>query len=130
LEDNILGLPVTVFGSKEWEDLEKKEYQVGPEQLLEDIIAKKTWSNEEILWVLKRLIYYYGKKDALLKKAPPERLMMNMVDVLRAFYIIFDITAPDLDENLRSYVCTKLKDSTWGVSSLSREYLKKFNDRG
>lgn len=70
METNIFGLPSTVFGSKEWNDLEKKEYELGPEQLLEEIIKKKSWSNVEILWVLKRLIYFYGKKDALLKKGP------------------------------------------------------------
>jgi len=125
VETNIFGIPSTVFGSKEWNDLEKKEYELGPEQLLEEIIKQKTWSNVEILWVLKRLIYFYGKKDALLKKAPPERLMTNMMDVLRAFYIIFDIGDLELDDNLRSYVCTKLADATWGIGSSTREYLFK-----
>lgn len=125
MEDNIFGIPSTVFGSKEWNDIEKREYEVGPEQLLDEIIKQKTWSNVEILWVLKRLIYFYGKKDALLKKAPPERLMTNMMDVLRAFYIVFDIGDPELDENLRSYVCTKLADATWGIGSSTREYLYK-----
>lgn len=125
MEDNFFGIPSTVFGSKEWMELEKNEFELGPEQLLQAIASKKAWSNQEILWVLKRLIYYYGKKDALLKKAPSERLMVNMVDVLRAFYIIFDISDPDLDENLRSYVCTKLADATWGISSPTREYLYK-----
>ncbi len=125
METNIFGIPSTVFGSKEWNDLEKKEYELGPEQLLEEIIKQKTWSNVEILWVLKRLIYFYGKKDALLKKAPPERLMTNMMDVLRAFYIIFDIGDLELDDNLRSYVCTKLADATWGIGSSTREYLFK-----
>jgi hypothetical protein len=124
-DNNIFGIPSTVFGSQEWMDLEKKEYEVGPDKLMEDILSRKTWSNQEILWVLKRLIYFYGKKDALLKKAPAERLMTNMVDVLRAFYIIFDISDPGLDENLCSYVCTKLADATWGISSPSRDYLHK-----
>ncbi len=125
METNIFGIPSTVFGSKEWNDLEKREYELGPEQLMEEIIKQKTWSNVEILWVLKRLIYFYGKKDALLKKAPPERLMTNMMDVLRAFYIIFDIGDLELDDNLRSYVCTKLADATWGIGSSTREYLFK-----
>ncbi|MGS0764668.1 hypothetical protein [Syntrophomonas curvata] len=125
MEDNFFGIPSTVFGSQEWMELEKNEFELGPEQLLQAITSKKTWSNQEILWVLKRLIYYYGKKDALLKKAPPERLMLNMVDVLRAFYVIFDISDPELDENLRSYVCTKLTDAAWGISSPTREYLYK-----
>lgn len=125
MEDNIFGIPSTVFGSKEWNDIEKREYELGPEQLLDEILKQKTWSNVEILWVLKRLIYFYGKKDALLKKAPPERLMTNMMDVLRAFYIVFDIGDPELDENLRSYVCTKLADATWGIGSSTREYLYK-----
>ena len=125
MEDNIFGIPSTVFGSQEWMELEKKEYELGPEKLMEDIMDRKKWSNEEILWVLKRLIYFYGKKDALLKKAPAERLMTNMVDVLRAFYIVFDISDPELDENLRSYVCTKLIDASWGISLPSRDYLHK-----
>lgn len=125
MEDNIFGIPSTVFGSKEWNDIEKREYELGPEQLLDEITKQKTWSNVEILWVLKRLIYFYGKKDALLKKAPPERLMTNMMDVLRAFYVVFDIGDPELDENLRSYVCTKLVDATWGIGSSTREYLYK-----
>jgi hypothetical protein len=125
LEDNFFGIPSTVFGSKEWMELEKREYELGPESLLQVIMDKKAWSNEEILWVLKRLIFYYGKKDAFLKKAPPERLMLNMVDVLRSFYVIFDISDPELDENLRSYICRKLTDATWGISSPSRDYLYK-----
>lgn len=125
MEDNFLGIPSTVFGSKEWMELEKKEFEIGPEQLLREILQQKAWSNVEVLWVLKKLIYYYGKKDVLLKKAPVERLMLNMVDVLRAFYVIFDISDPDLDENLRSYVCTKLADATWGISSPTRDYLYK-----
>ncbi len=36
--------------------------------LLAEIIEKRIWSNEEILWVMKRLIFFYGKKDKLLKR--------------------------------------------------------------
>jgi hypothetical protein len=124
-ENKILRDPSPLFGSIEWIELEKREFEIGPEQLLAEIINQKTWSNVEILWILKRLVYYYGKKDSLLKKAPQDRLITNMVDVLRAFYVIFDITAPELDENLRSYVCTKLADATGGISSPSRDSLRK-----
>lgn len=68
MQDNIFGIPSTVFGSQEWIELEKKEYAIGPDNLLDEIITKKLWSNSEIIWVLKRLIYFYGKKDAALKK--------------------------------------------------------------
>ncbi len=119
------GLPLTVFGTKEWQELEKREDTLGADALLDEIIEKKVWSNEEILWIIKRLIYFYGKKDSLLKLAPVERLFMNMVDVLRAFYIIMDISKPELDDNMRSYISAKLADATWGANNRTREYLAK-----
>ncbi|MDD2509712.1 MAG: hypothetical protein PHP26_05360 [Syntrophomonas sp.] len=129
--ENILekfGLPPTIFGTKEWQDIERKENTLGADLLLTEIIDKKIWSNEEILWVMKRLIFFYGKKDALLKKAPVERLFTNMVDILRAFYVILDISNPEIDDNMRSYISTKLADATWGVNLRTREYLEKLKD--
>lgn len=131
MEENIfdsLGIPPTIFGTKEWQDIEKKENTLGADMLLAEIIEKKIWSNEEILWVMKRLIFFYGKKDNLLKKAPIERLFMNMVDILRAFYVILDISNPELDDNMRSYISTKLADATWGINLRTREYLGKLKD--
>ncbi|MGI5920279.1 MAG: hypothetical protein ACOX6I_00830 [Syntrophomonadaceae bacterium] len=121
----LLGVPSTILGSKEWKDLEARENAIGPDQLLTEITQKKLWSNEEIAWVLRRMIFFYGKKDSLLKKAPVERIFMNMVDVLRVFFIIFDKTDPELDENIRSYISTKLVDATWGINSRTRDYLYK-----
>lgn len=131
MEENLLGhfgIPSTVFGTKEWLDIEKKEDTLGADVLLAEITNKKVWSNEEILWIIKRLIFFYGKKDSILKKAPVERLFINMVDVLRAFYIIMDISKPQLDDNIRSYVSAKLTDATWGVSNHTRDYLLKIKD--
>lgn len=130
-EENFLemfGLPRTVVGSEEWEQLTKKENQLGPQGLLEEIIGKKLWSNAEIAWVLKHLVYHFGKKDSLLKKAPPQRLMKSMGDILRSFYLIFDLIDPELEDNTRSYICSKLVDATWGVNERTRSYLEKMKD--
>lgn len=119
------GLSHTIFGSQEWAELEKRENQMGPDALLSEIIDKRLWTNSEIAWVLRRLIFFYGKKDVYLKEAPIERIFTNMVDVLRAFFIIFDKTDPDLDDNMRNYICNKLGDATWGINNRTREYLYK-----
>lgn len=126
--NELLNIPETVFGSKEWQELEQMEYKIGPENLLKKITEKKLWSNAEILWVLKRMIYCYGKKDAILKKTPVDRLFNNVVDILRAFYLVFDKVDPDLDDNIRSYICAKITDSTWGISTNTRDYLYKIKD--
>lgn len=123
--EEYFGIPLTVFGSQEWVDLEKRENQIGPDQLLTEIINQRLWSNAEMAWVIKRLIFYYGKKDSYLKEAPTDRIFASLVDILRAFYLIFDKLDPDLDDNLRAYVCAKLGDATWGVNSRTREYLYK-----
>lgn len=57
-----LGIPATVIGSREWKELESRGFSIGEENLLEEILNKKVWSNAEIIWVIKRLILYYGKK--------------------------------------------------------------------
>ena len=125
MEENIFNIPSSIMDSGKWKELELKENQIGSDNLLEEIINKKLWSNAEIIWVIRRLVYFYGKKDNLLKKAPPERLLANMNDVLRAFFLLYDTIDPELDDNVRSYICTKLTDATWGVSNRTRIYLEK-----
>lgn len=124
-EKHIFFIPKTIFGSSEWIEIENRENSMGPDAVLEELMKKKILSNAEILWIIKRLIYFYGKKDALLKKAPPDRLLMNMNDILRIFYILLDKADPELDENMRSYISMKLSDATWGITPRTREYLHK-----
>lgn len=127
MEKNILGYPCCITETSEWKELEKRENDIGPDDLLSEIIEKKLYSNAEIMWVLKRMVFFYGKKDTLLKITPPERLLLNMNDILRAFYILFDQQSPELDDNIRSYISTRLTDATWGISTRTREYLYKIN---
>lgn len=122
-----LFLPPTVMGSQDWKELEKRENNIGPEALLQEILDKRSWNNAEILWVLRRLIYYYGKKDELLKRIPVERAFTNFVDILRAFYLVLDGVDPDLDQNMRIYISQKLGDATWGINAQTRDYLHKLN---
>ncbi len=127
MEDlELFGIPSTVVGGREWRELEEKEFSIGPDALLDELLEKRKWTNTEIAWVLKRMIYFYGKKDALLLKAPPERIFMNLVDVLRISYLILDLTNPELDENISSYISSKLADATWGINNRTRDYLHKF----
>jgi len=128
MDNSIFNIPSTIVGTREWEELEKKENSIGLDELLDEILNKRLWTNTEILWILKKMIYFYGKKESLLKSATQERLMQNMVDVLRCFYIIFDIEDPELDDNMRSYLCSKLTDSTWGISPRTRKYLYKIKN--
>ncbi len=121
----MFGIPSTVLGKEDWKVLEKREYAVGPEQLLAEILEKRLWSNAEITWVIKRMVYFYGKKDPLLKKTPVDRMFTNMVDVLRVFFLIFDQEDPELDDNIRAYISSKLADSTWGINQGTRGYLEK-----
>jgi len=120
-------LPKTIFGSKEWKAMEQREYNLGPDALLDELLNQKSWSNVEILWVIKRMIYFYGRKEDILNKAPTKRLMMNLNDVLRVFYLIMDKTDPELDDNLRIYITSKLSDATWGINQRTREYLYKID---
>lgn len=123
---DILGLPSTIVGSKEWKELENREFTIGPDALLDELLEKRKWTNVEIAWVLKRMIFFYGKNDSLLLKAPSERIFLNLVDVLRSFYLLIDLTNPEIDDNMRSYLTSKLADATWGISSRTRDYLHKF----
>ncbi len=129
LVEELLGIDDTVFGSREWTDLENKEYSMGVDSLLEEIIIKDEWSNVEMLWVIKKMVYHYGKKDKLMQNIPTERLFSNMVDILRSFYLLLDYTNPDLDVNMRKYLSMKLADSTWGINTRTREYLYKIEQK-
>jgi len=126
-ENNIMGVPSTILESSEWKDMEAREFAIGPDNLMSELIDKKLLSNVEIMWILKRMVFFYGSKDSLLKIVPVERLLTNMNDILRAFYILFDQQDPELDDNLRSYISTKVANSTFGINSRTREYLAKFN---
>jgi hypothetical protein len=127
MENNIFGISCSITETNEFKDLQTREYDIGPDRLLAEIMEKKIFSNAEIMWILRRMIFFYGKKDSLLKLAPPERLMTNMNDILRAFYILFDLQSPEMDDNIRSYISTRLTNATWGVSARTREYLYKIN---
>ena len=120
-----LGIPVTLVGSSEFIELEKVEYSIGEEALMNRILEQKIWSNAEIAWILKKMLFYYGRRDPLMKKAPVDRIFLNMADVLRCFFLLLDSTDPDLDDNMRSYISGKLADATWGISSRTRKYLYK-----
>ncbi|CFX76579.1 Uncharacterized [Syntrophomonas zehnderi OL-4] len=125
MEQELFGIASTVLGKKEWQELEKRADLVGTDQLLNEILEKRLWSNAEIAWVLKLMVFYYGKKDNLLKKMPVERLFLNMVDVLRTYFLIIDNEDPELDDNVRAYISSKLADSTWGINQRTRGYLEK-----
>jgi hypothetical protein len=90
----------------------ERENEMGPDALLTEIIDKRLWSNAEIAWVLRRLIFYFGRKDSYLKEAPIDRIFASMVDILRSFFILFDKMDPDIDDNMRTYICSKLADAT------------------
>jgi len=126
MEQELFGIPSTVLGKQDWQELERRENTIGPEQLLSEILEKRIWNNAEITWVIKRMVYFYGKKDNLLKKAPVERLFVNMVDILRCFFLVMDKEDPELDDNFRAYISSKIADSTWGINNHTREYLEKF----
>ena len=129
LAEELIGLDNTVFGSQAWRDIENLEYTLGPEALLDQIVQKDEWSNAEMLWVIKRMVYYYGKKDKPLKGIPTDRMFLNMVDILRCLYLLLDHANPDLDSNMRKYLSVKLGDSTWGLNSRTRSYLYKLIEK-
>ncbi|MGI6452013.1 MAG: hypothetical protein ACOX0E_00785 [Syntrophomonadaceae bacterium] len=129
MEETPLIFCSSIVGSQEWEKIEKKEFSMGPDQLLDEILEKKIWSNAEIAWVLKRMIFFYGGKDELLKQAPMERIFSSMVDVLRCFYLVLDGMNPEIDDNMRSYISNKLTDATWGINKRTREYLYKVKEK-
>lgn len=128
-EKNIFYIPSTIMTGEEWKAIEKREYAHGPEALMDELLEQGRWTNAEMAWVLRRMIYYYGSKDALLKKVPPERMMNSMSDILRCLFLLLDYTDSELDDNVRGYFTAKLVDATWGVSSRTREYLARFQDQ-
>jgi len=117
----------TVLESQEWQEIMEREKEIGPEALLEEILERRTWNNSEILWTIRRMIFYYALHDKLLQCAPIERIFENVVSMLRAFYMIFDQANPDLDDNIRSYISTKIADATWGINAGTRYYLSKIS---
>lgn len=127
MEKDLLGIAISITDTDEYKEIEKREFQLGADQLLNELLEKKLFSNAEIMWILRRMVFFYGRKDGLLKMAPPERLMMNMNDVLRAFYILFDLQSPEMDDNIRSFISARLTAATWGISKRTRDYLQKIN---
>ncbi len=127
MEKDLSGIPISITDTDAYKEIEQRECQVGADQLLNELLDKKLFSNAEIMWILRRMVFFYGRKDGLLKMTPPERLMMNMNDVLRAFYILFDLQSPDMDDNIRSFISARLTDATWGISKRTRDYLHKIN---
>lgn len=117
----------TILESQEWQEMLEREEEVGPETLLEEILEKRNWTNSEILWTIRRMIYHYALHDPVLKKAPVERIFDNFVSILRGFYMIFDQANPQLDDNIRSYISAKIIDATWGISDGTRSYLSKIS---
>jgi len=115
----------TILESREWQEMMEREKEVGPEGLLAEILEKRVWNNVEILWTIRRLIYYYALHDNILMKVPPERLFDNFVSLMRGFYMIFDQINPPLDDNIRAYISAKISEATWGISPGTRSYLAK-----
>lgn len=121
-------METTILESLEWKEITDRENEIGPEALLEEIMEKRAWNNAEMLWTMRRLIFYYALHDRVLKRAPIDKLFDNFVDVLRATYMLVDQSNPDLDINIRTYISTKLADATWGISPRTRFYLEKKPD--
>jgi hypothetical protein len=117
-----------ILQSLEWQELMEREREAGPEALLEEILEKRSWSNVEILWTIKRLIFYYALHDQVLKKAPVDKIFDNFVNLMRGLYMVFDQANPQLDDNVRTYVTTRITDATWGISSGTRSYLSKVSE--
>ncbi len=129
LVEQMMGIDNTIFGSQAWRDIENLENTLGSDALMDEIIKKDEWSNAEMLWVLKKMVYHYGRKDKLLQMVPTERLFSNMVDILRLLYLLLDHVNPDLDVNMRKYLSVKLGDATWGLNSRTRDYLYKLKEK-
>ena len=124
-QQEIFIIPNTVLNGAEWQELVQREFQIGPEALLDELLEQGAWSGAEMAWVVRRLLFYYGRKDELLKRIPVERMLTNASDLLRCLFLVLDYSSEMLDDNVRSYITSKLVDATWGVSSRTREYLKK-----
>lgn len=120
-----LVMQATVFEGHEYRELLNREEGIGAEQLFQELLEADILSNAQMMWLLKNMLYYYGGKDATLLKAPPERLLENMGNILRISYMLVDSLDPALDDNTRLYISTKLKQATWGLSPDIRQYLRK-----
>ena len=118
----------TVLESQEWQEIMEREKEVGPEALLEEILEQRNLTNSEILWTIKRMIYYYALHDKLLQRAPKERIFDNFVSMMRGFYMVLDQANPQLDDNIRSYISAKITDATWGISTGTRSYLSRISN--
>lgn len=129
LAEELFTLNHSIFDSPEWAEMEKREFSAGPDALLEALIQQHEWSNAEMMWVLKYMMYHYGGKDTLLKNIPADRHFMNMMDVLRVMYILIDHINPELDLNMRRYLTVKLADATWGINEHTRPYLTKIQNK-
>jgi len=116
---------ITVFETAEWNDLKQRELLAGADRVLQEILEKPMWSNAEMMWVLKHMLFYYGSKDALLKEAPIERIFDNLGNVVRVAYLLIDRLNPELDENTRRFMTAKLRQATWGIDENTRFYLAK-----
>lgn len=123
--DQLSELQLTVFESSEFRGLLEREQGIGAEKVLEELLNQTVLSNAQLMWILKHMLFYYGSKDKTLLAAPPERLLENMGHLLRITYMIIDSLDPSLDENIRLYISTKLKQATWGLSPDIRQYLDK-----
>lgn len=121
-------METTILESLEWKEITDREKEVGPEAVLDEILSKRLWNNAEILWTIRRLIFYYALHDRVLKNAPIDKIFDNFVNFLRASYMLLDQSNPDLDSNIRTYICAKLADATWGISPGTRFYLEKKKD--
>lgn len=129
LAEDLFSLGHSIFEGPEWAEMEKREFSSGPDALLEELIQQHEWSNAEMMWVLKYMMYHYGRKDSLLKNIPADRLFMNLMDILRVMYILIDHTNPELDLNMRRYLTVKLADATWGLNEHTRNYLLKIQNK-
>lgn len=112
-----------------WKEIRDQENLIGPEALLETLLDKKVLSEVEMLWMVRNMMSYYGKEDALLKKAPVRRLLMNTNELLRIIFLLLDRPQGELEINMCSYLSAKLQQATWGINQNTRRYLEKIDGR-
>lgn len=127
MESQNIMIGMTLFESPDYRNILAREDEIGADQLFEELIQESILTNPQMMWLLKYMLYHYGGKDKALLAAPPERLLENMGNLLRVNYLLIDSLNPELDENTRLYISTKLKQSTWGLSTNIRQYLNRSN---
>lgn len=125
MHEHPLIIPSSITESIEWKKLVLREEEIGIEKLLSEILDKKLFSNAEMIWIFKKMIYAYGKKDPELLKIPSERIFLNFIEILKSFYLFLDSSNPNVDNNTRSYLSAKITNATWGINKETRKYLKK-----